>query len=275
MMRFGGEDLHLVATLQSMTHGHQLMVHLGTNTMRAQEGVDREGEIEHCTIGRHRLDLALRRKDKDFAGKEVQLNSIEEVHGIRLGIIKNLLDGAQPFVQLILILSNLALSAILVFPVGCQSLLGNLVHTIRANLHLNPMTLFRHQCHMKCLIAIGLRMTEPVACSIRMTLIDFRQCHIDVKAFVDFLLTHLRRKDDTHSQDIIDLIERHMLLLHLIPNRIRRFHAFANLVFNTHLMQHILDRCDKLVERLMSGNTCLLQLLLNKGIFLRMFELKT
>ena len=124
-----------------MTHGHQFMVYLGTDTMRAQERMDRECEVEHGTVGWHRLNLTLRCKDENLAGKKVQLNGIEEVHRIWLWIVENLLDGAQPFVQFVLVLRNLALSTILVFPVGCQTLLCNLVHAVRAYLHLNPVAL--------------------------------------------------------------------------------------------------------------------------------------
>ena len=64
MLRVGGENLHLVAALQLMAQGHQLVVHLGTDTMRAQEGVYGEGEVESRTARRHGLDLALGREDE-------------------------------------------------------------------------------------------------------------------------------------------------------------------------------------------------------------------
>ena len=112
--------------------------------MGAEEGMDAEGEVEGRAAGGHGLNLALWREDKDLAGKEVQLNGVEEVHGVGLRVVKNFLDGAQPLVQFGLVLSVLFILvvALLVFPVGGQSLLGNLVHAVRAYLHLYPVSLF-------------------------------------------------------------------------------------------------------------------------------------
>ena len=66
MLGFGGDNLYLVATLQLMAQWYQLVVNFGSNTMRAQEGMDGEGKVEGCTACRHRLDFSLGREDKDF-----------------------------------------------------------------------------------------------------------------------------------------------------------------------------------------------------------------
>ena len=117
------------------------MVDLGTNTVAAQESVYLESKVESRTAGWHRLDLTLRRKDEYLAGKKVELDGIEKVHGIGLRIVKDLLDGAQPVVQLALILGDLHEVALFVFPMSGKSLLGHLVHFVGTNLHLYPTAL--------------------------------------------------------------------------------------------------------------------------------------
>ena len=175
VLRFRRENLHLVAALQFVAQGYELMVHLGADAVGAEEGVDAEGEIEGRAAGGHGLNLALWREDEYLAGKEVQLDGVEEVHGVGLWVVKNFLDGAQPLVQLGLVLGVLLflVVALLVFPVGGQSLFGNLVHAVRAYLHLYPVSLFRHQRDVQCLIAVGLGVVEPVAQTVGVTLVNF------------------------------------------------------------------------------------------------------
>ena len=128
---------------------------------------------------------------------------------------------------------------------------------------------------MQGLISIGLRVIEPVADTVRMTLVNLRQRHVDVEALVDLLLAHLWNKDDAHGQNVVDLIEGDVLVLHLVPDGIRCLHPLAYLIVDAHFLQGSLNGFLKLVERLMTGYTCLFQFPLNKGIFLWMFKLET
>ena len=96
------------------------MIYLCTNTMAAEEGVDLESKVERCTTCRHRLNLSLWCKDEDFRCKEVEFDSIEEVHSIWLWVVENLFYRTEPLVQFALILSNL--TAILIFPMCSKAL---------------------------------------------------------------------------------------------------------------------------------------------------------
>ena len=114
-----------------MADRHQLMVYLCSDTMTSEEGMYRESEVESRTTRWHRLYLSLRCEDKYLACKEVQFDSVEEVHSVRLRVIENLLDGTKPVVEFRFILSIfLILQTILVFPVCCESLFCHLVHTV-------------------------------------------------------------------------------------------------------------------------------------------------
>ena len=70
------------------------MVHLGTDAMATEECVDGEGEVEGGTAGGHGLDFALGREDEYLGGKEVELDGVEEVHGVGLRVVEDFLDGA-------------------------------------------------------------------------------------------------------------------------------------------------------------------------------------
>ena len=141
MLRLGGEDFHLVAALQFVAQGHELVVNLGTDTVAAEEGVYREGEVEGSASCRHGLNLAFRCEHEYLRSKEVELDGVEEVHCVRLRVVENLLDGMQPLVEFSLVLGELYFSSLLVFPMGSKSLFGNLVHAVGAYLHLYPSTL--------------------------------------------------------------------------------------------------------------------------------------
>ena len=125
-----------------MAQRHQLVVNLGTDAMAAEEGVYLEREVEGCASCRQGFDLALGREHENFARKEVELDGVEEVHGVGLRVIEDLLDGAQPVVKLALVVHDHV--ALLIFPVGSKSLFCHLVHVVRAYLHLYPLALFRH-----------------------------------------------------------------------------------------------------------------------------------
>ena len=220
-----------------MAQRHELVVYLGTDTMRPQEGMDAEGKVQRRASSRHRLDLTLRCEDENLRSEEVEFDSVEEIHGIGLWVVKNLLDGAQPFVQFRLVLRKLFLHAVLVFPMGGKPLFGNLIHTVRTDLHLYPSSLFRHQGDMQCLVAVSLWMTQPVTQAVGMRLVNLRDGNIDVEALVDLLLPFVGCEDDADGKDVIDLFEGDMLVLHLVPDGVRCLYTFLDLILDTHLSE--------------------------------------
>ena len=158
---------------------------------------------------------------------------------------------------------------------GSKTLFCYLVHSVTPNLYFYPSSLLRHQCDVQSLVAIGLRMVQPVTKAVRMSLVDFAHCHVDVKAFVDLFLPYLRGENDADSENIVDLIERDMLVLHFIPNGIRTLHSRLDFVFYPHFVQRSFDGSRKLFEKFVA-------LLLSKGqfavdvfVFNGMFKLET
>ena len=165
MLRLRGENFHLVAALQMVAQRHEFMVDLGPDAMGAKEGMDLESKVEGCASGGHGHDFALGGEDEDFAGKKVELDGVEEVHGVGLRVVEDFLDGAQPVVEFAVAGVHFlrAVVAFLVFPVGGKSLLGYFVHAVGAYLHLYPAARVRHERDVQGLIAVALRVVEPVA----------------------------------------------------------------------------------------------------------------
>ncbi len=89
-----------------MAQGYEFVVDLGTDAVATEESMNLEGKVEGSTACRHGFDFAFRREDEDLRCKEVQFDGIEEVHGIGLRVVENLLDGAQPVVQFAFILRD-------------------------------------------------------------------------------------------------------------------------------------------------------------------------
>ena len=72
-------------------------------------------------------------------GKKIELDGVEEVHSVRLRVVKDFLDSGEPFVKFVFSL-NFCLVAFLVFPVCSKSLFCNVIHAARTNLHFYPLT---------------------------------------------------------------------------------------------------------------------------------------
>ena len=74
-----------------------------------------------------------------------------------------------------------------------------------------------------------------------MTFVYFTDGDVDAEALVDFLAAHFRVENDANCEDVIDFVEGDILVLHLIPNGIRAFHACFDFVVNPHLVQSFAD----------------------------------
>ena len=142
----------------------------------------------------------------------------------------------------------MSIVSIFIFPMRSKTLFCNFVHTVATNLYLNPLTLFRHQSDVESLISICLRMVEPVAQAVWMALIYSAYCNINVETFVDFVGALFRSKDDTHGKDIINLIKRNVLVLHLIPNRIRTLHSCLDFILYTKRVEGCTNRRGEVFE---------------------------
>ena len=270
-LRLRGQDFHLVSALQAMAQGHQLVVDLGADAVRADVGVQGEGKVQGRGVLRHGLQFTLGREDEYLRSEEVQLDGVQEVDGIGLRVVQDFFDGAEPTLQFAFVL---AAAAFLVFPVCGKALFGHIVHALAADLHFYPLAVVAHQGDMQGLVAVALGVADPVAQTVGMRFVYLGDGQIDVEAVVQLLLHVLGFEDDAHGQDVEDFFERHVLSLHFFPDGVDGFDAGEDVVLQPHLVQLGADGGGKLLEDLVTLGGGSGQFALDLGIFLGVFVLE-
>ena len=105
---------------------------------------------------------------------------------------------------------------------------------------------------MESLISISLRMREPIAQTIGMRLIQLCDSHIYTEAFINLIFWFWRFKYDTHSKDVINLVEGNVFITHLIPNGIRRLYTHLYNILTTHGIECLTNWIGKLSKKLVT-----------------------
>ena len=118
-------------------------------------------------------------------------------------------------------------------------------------------------------------MVEPVAQTVGVALVYLGDGHVDVKALVDLFLTRAWGEDDAYSQNVVDLLEGDVLVLHLVPDGIGRLDTLLYLVLDAHRLEGIFDRFGETVEEFVALGLRQGQFLLDGSILLGMFKLET
>ena len=224
------------------------------------------------------LDFSFRRKYEYLLSKQVQFDGIEEVHRIRLWVVKDFLNSNQPFVQFCIIVSRgyvFLCSPVFVFPMSSEALLGNVVHALTAYLYLYPLAIVCHKSYVQSLITIGFRVANPIAYPVGMRLIYLRQTDVDVETIVHLHFWRSRFEDDAHRKYIIHFIESDMLGLHFVPDGIDRFDTCHNTIFQPHLIELLTYRSCKLSKHLVTFSCRFFQLQLYLTILFRMLVFET
>ena len=84
-------------------------------------------------------------------------------------------------------------------------------------------------------------MVEPVAQSVGMCFIYLTNSYIYIETLVYLVFAMLGREDDAHGEDVVYLLKRDVLVLHLVPNGERTFDALFDDVFHSHLVECLFD----------------------------------
>ena len=135
-----------------------------------------------------------------------------------------------------------------VLPVRGKSSFGHIVHAIRTDLHFDPLALVRHEGVVQRLITVGLRRGQPVAEARGVGFVDLGERRVDLIAFGNFVLPIVGTENDANGQDVEDLLERHLLTLHFLPNAVRTLDARLNFVVNALAVQGGTDGGGELLE---------------------------
>ena len=127
----------------------------------------------------------------------------------------------------------------LVAPVGRNAALGHLVHAFGADLHLDPAPLGRDG-RMERLVAVGLGDRHPVAHALGVGGVEVGDHRVGGPALALLLLARAV-DDDAQGEDVVDPLERYVLLAHLGPDGEDRLGAALDVVLHAQGPQPLLD----------------------------------
>ena len=234
----GGDDLDAVAVAQFGAQRHQLAVDLGRHAAVADVGVHRVGEIHRGRAARQRQDPALGREDVDLVGEEVDLHVLEEFLRVAR-LVLDLEQRLQPAVGLLLQLGELV-GVVLVEPVRGDARLGQAVHLLGADLHLDRDAVGADQVGVDRLVAVRLRDGDVVLELARDRLVERVQRAEREVARRDVLDHHAR------AEDVVHFREGEVLLDHLAVGGVDVLLAPEDLGADVALGELALDRVEVL-----------------------------
>ena len=128
----------------------------------------------------------------------------------------------------------------LVPPVGGQPTLGHVVHPLASDLDFHPLAGGRHHRGVQRFISVGLGQADPVPQPVGVGLVEVGD-HAVGPPDVRFLAAFWRVEDDANGKDVVDLLERHLLGLHFVPNAEHALGAAHDLVVQPGLVQRLPD----------------------------------
>ena len=174
------------------------------------------------------------------------MDHVEKFQSGYIRIYKDILYLGDPFVHLALILFSE--TVLLVCPMSCDTFFCNFIHSGRADLDFNPESGIAHQCAVKSLISVVLRIVHPVADTV--SLVSVKTCddgeYVIALVSFCFLAVYVRVKYDADRIEVIDLVEGNAFVIHLIPDRIRCLDPFLDFVFETGSLEGNIDRSDEI-----------------------------
>ena len=179
------------------------------------------------------------------------MDDIQKFERIDVRAYENFLHLGQPLVHFIVILTYIAV--LLISPMRGNTFLRDVIHSLGANLYLDPDTCLAHQCTMQGLISVALGMLHPVAyavCLIPVNSCDYGEYVITLISF-RLLVIFLRGIEyNPYCIEVVDLLEGNLLGDHLVPDGVRRLHALLDLKIETGIVQGLADRFYEFVNAL-------------------------
>ena len=154
------DDLDLIAVRQLGRERDQFMVDPRRHAAMADVGMHGVGEVDDRRAARQRQNLPFGREDIDLVGKQIDLDVLEKLGRILRRALQ-FEQRLQPFVHLDLQVGA-ALLAVLVQPVRSDTLLGQVMHALRADLDLDRRAVRADQRRMQRLVAVTLRDCDVV-----------------------------------------------------------------------------------------------------------------
>ena len=239
------DDLNTVAVFDLIFNRNQFTIDSGTYHLISYCTVHAVCKIDRCgTIGKS-LNITLGSETVNTVCKKIQV-VFQKAHELPVigHIALPLQDLTQPVQLLFLALARfLAIGSFLIFPVGCNTIFCGFMHFECTDLDLERLSVGANQCCMQRLIHVGFRHCDIIFKSTRdrlVHLMDNTKCCITV-----FYGVH----NDTHSKQIIDLVNGLVLVDHFLINTEEMFHTAIHLRLDVgifHVLLYLLhNRIDK------------------------------
>ena len=255
----GGHYFNLITAVELLLELRILAVHLGTDALAAQFGVNVESKIEHGSPFAQLEQITFGGEHKHLVFIQVHLELIHDFHRVTVGILQCLTHGSKPFVE-----SAFSLDAF-VTPVSSQSALGNLVHAPGTYLHLHPFALGAHHRNVQRLIAVAFGNRQPVAQTLGVGLVHIRYDGVHLPALL-FLLLRIGINDDANGEEVVNAFERCFLLLYLVPDGVYRLGSSLDFKGESGVRHLLLNRLDERGDVLIARGLRFVELILYKVI---------
>ena len=251
MSVFRGNDFHLVSGLQHVRKRNQLHIDFRGNRLASYLRMDHVSKIQCCRTILDGLLFPLRSEYQYSGGSQVIMDDVQKFERIDIRANENFLHLGQPLVHFIVILTYIAV--LLICPMRGDTFLRNVIHTLGANLHLDPDTSLAHQCTMQGLISVALGMLHPVAhtvCLVPVNSCDYGEYVITLISFSLLVILLRGIEDNPYGIEVVDLLEGNLLGDHLVPDGVRRLHALLDFEIETGIVQRLADRFYEFVNAL-------------------------
>ena len=148
-----GDNFNNVAGAQLGAQLRHAPVDLGAHAGVAYFGVNGVSKINRRAVGRNHYDLPLGREGVHLVGIEIHLQAGEKLVGV--GHLLLPVDQLPDPVQPLLVACRYHASAGFVFPVGGNAFLGDAMHLLGANLHLELVAGRAHHRGVQRLVTVG------------------------------------------------------------------------------------------------------------------------
>ena len=171
-------------------------------------GVNRERKVDGRRTAGQDPQITLGREDVDLVGEQIDLDALQEL-GRVLEVALEIGQLAQPAELLGVLRVHAARDALLVLPVRGDAVLGYAVHLVRPDLNLDALPSGANHRRMQRLVHVGLGQRDVVLeapGNRRPTRMHGAQGRVAISDALDV---------QPKSDDVVDLIELTLLLLHL------------------------------------------------------------
>ena len=233
-----GKDFHHVSGLEFLPDLHRFAVDLASGAAAAYVGVDVERKVEHGRPGGEYAQFAGRREHENVFGRRRRhiLGTAAE------RVLQGVAHGLEPAVH------GRFVAYALVGPMRRVAVLRLHIHTFGAYLHLQGIALPVLHRNVQGLVPVRTRGGEPVAqaLDVRLVLLRHEGIHLPAKVLLEHGVV-VAVYDEAYCENIVHLLERHLLHLHFLIYGICALGAYLELVFDARVGEFLLQRLDELL----------------------------